>query len=98
MKIHIIARSLRKSHKSTHSWRKTGAAFGLTAGMAYRIAYQQYDPADPTIRERLGLGPRPCPTCHRKQTIPQQVKTWRRLDDLTAAEIRYLLERREVMV
>lgn len=37
------------------TWRKIGECYGITGGMAYRIAMQDYDPVDPEIRQRLGL-------------------------------------------
>ena len=37
------------------SWRQIGASYGITGGMAFRIATQGYEPKSPIIRARLGL-------------------------------------------
>ncbi len=92
-----LARMLRKSHRETRSWASTGEAFGISKAMAYRIANENYDPAAPQVRARLGLGPRTCPTCQQRVTVPKQVRTWRRLDDLKPAEVLYLLATRTEM-
>lgn len=60
-----LSRLLRKSHKITHSWAQTGREYGITGGMAFRIAKQSYDPINEMIREKLGLPPLPCRKCHR---------------------------------
>jgi hypothetical protein len=71
--------------------------------MAWKIANQNYDPADPEIRSRLELGPRPCPTCHRKSTVPREDRPAPRhgkfgwMIDLKSDELLSLLEGREVM-
>lgn len=38
-----------------YTWRKIGELYSVTCGMAYRIAKNDYDPVDPSIRQRLGL-------------------------------------------
>jgi len=63
MNILSAGRVLRKSHEKTHSWDKTGKAFNITGGMAFRIAINGYDPANPQTRKALGLGLRICPKC-----------------------------------
>jgi len=94
-----LARLLRKSHRTTHSWDITAKDFGITKGLAYRIAKEGYDPADPEIRARLGLGPRPCPTCHRtvktaKNAEKTHALTHARIADLPPETLRWMLEHR----
>jgi hypothetical protein len=38
-----------------YKWRQIGEHYGITGGMAYRIAINGYDPVDPEIRQHLGL-------------------------------------------
>lgn len=48
-------------------WRAVGKRFGVTKGMAYRIAVEGYEPHTPRIRANLGLPvfgqALVCPTC-----------------------------------
>jgi len=68
MNIAQLARQLKKHHAESRSWRITAQAFGIeNKTTAYRIACDGYDPADPELRNKLGLGPRTCPTCNRRQ-------------------------------
>lgn len=97
MQTRHLARILRKSHRETRSWSQTGKAYGISKAMAYRIAKEDYDPADPQVRASLGLGPRTCPTCQQRITVPKRVRTWKRLDDLKPAEVLYLLATRTEM-
>jgi hypothetical protein len=102
MRTRQLARLLRKSHRKTRSWAKTGEAFEINKGLAFKIATQDYDPADPSIRERLGLGPRPCPTCHRKQTVPRgprpkPIRKFGWMWDVKPQSLLEMLNRREVM-
>jgi hypothetical protein len=103
MNIRQLARLLRKDHRITHSWDLTGKNFNISKGMAYHIAKQKHDPADPEIRELLGLGPRPCPTCHRKATVPSVDRPLPRrgkfgwMLDVKPDELLSLLDGREVM-
>jgi hypothetical protein len=46
---------LNAAHASAKSWRKVAAQFGITSGMAFRIARRGYVPKDRAIRRRLGL-------------------------------------------
>jgi len=36
-------------------WRAVGTVFGISGGMAYRVAVQGYEPRDGEIRKRLGM-------------------------------------------
>jgi hypothetical protein len=38
-----------------YTWRNIGELYGISCGMAYRIAMDNYDPIDPAIRMVLGL-------------------------------------------
>jgi hypothetical protein len=74
MNIRQLARSLRKAHRETRSWLEVSQRFGITKGLAWRIAKQEYQPRSPQIRERLGLGPLPCRSCHRPLPAPRRIK------------------------
>ena len=90
-----LSRMLKQSHRKTRSWNKTGKAFQMTGGMAYRIAMEGYDPASPSLRIGLGLGPRVCPKCQRRITVPRQgVK---RIADASPAELLWRLNNRRPM-
>lgn len=49
-----LSHAMQKAHCRA-SWRQIGAQYGITGGMAYRIAVHGYDPKSPVIRARLGL-------------------------------------------
>ena len=53
--INGLAKQIEKQHKKHISWRQIGAQYGITGGMAFRIATQGYEPKSPIIRTRLGL-------------------------------------------
>ncbi len=74
MKIAQLARKLKKHHAESHSWQKTANAFGVEKSVAHGIALRGYDPADQATRKTLGLGPRICPSCKRKATVPRTYK------------------------
>ena len=63
MNIKRLAILLRKSHRVTKSWNKTGDSFGITGGMAFRIAKSNYEPSDETTRDKLGLDIKTCSKC-----------------------------------
>ena len=50
-----LSERLSALHTATKSWRKVAARFGISSGMAYRIAKHGYMPKDRAIRRRLGL-------------------------------------------
>ena len=95
MNLGTLSRILKKSHKKTRSWNKTGKAFHITGGMAYRIAMEGYDPANPVMRIGLGLGPRVCSKCHRKITVPSRAP--KRIADISSTELLWRLNNRKVM-
>jgi len=97
MTIRQLARLLKKLHRETRSWSRVASEFDVNRAVVERIANAGYDPADPVTRSKLGLGPRTCPTCQQRITVPKPVKSWRRLDDLQPAEILYLLAHRTEM-
>ena len=92
MKLSKLSRLLKQSHRKTKSWNITGAAFHITGGMAYRMAMDGYDPANPTIRVALGLGPRVCSKCKRRVTVPQNAP--RRIFDMSPTELLWRLKNR----
>lgn len=85
MNIRQLAVQIRKSHRQTESWPETGRQFGITGGMAFRIARSNYEPVDETIREKLGLDIKTCNKCgHRhfnrtKQVKPDYIVKWEHL-------------------
>lgn len=93
MNIRTLGSILKKSHRKTRSWNKTGKAFHMTGGMAYRIAFEGYDPANPVLRNALGLGLRTCSKCKRKITTPQ--KSVKRIFDMSAKELLWRLQNRK---
>lgn len=42
-------------YRKLGTWEDVGNELGITGGMAYRIANDEYEPHDAHIRERLGL-------------------------------------------
>lgn len=50
-----LAARLTTHHGASRSWRKTGATFGMSGGLALRIARQGYTPRNADVRKRLGL-------------------------------------------
>lgn len=59
-----VRHNIQKSYKKLHNWRKVGAEFGVTSGMAFRIATQDYEPKSPHVRHILGLPTLiPAPAC-----------------------------------
>lgn len=102
MNIKRLAILIRKSHRQTKSWNKTGREFEITGGMAFRIAHSNYEPANEAIREKLGLDVKTCPRCgHRhfnriKKDKPDWMKTWDHLPkDERHKAIRQYLEWRK---
>jgi hypothetical protein len=60
-------------------WRRVGMEFGVSGGMAFRVARQGYVPRDEDIRRRLGL------------ELPQ-VECWA---DLPVGRVKWAIENRE---
>ena len=42
-------------YSDLHTWQKVGDKYGISRGMAYRIAVNKYEPKTPEIRKKLGL-------------------------------------------
>lgn len=100
-----LRKKLRAAYKALRAeggWRAVGRAFGISGGMAYRIAMEGYEPADAAIRHGLGLPVRrvveACPVCgevHVAKRCTQRRKTTRRWRDLPVEALRLALEQRE---
>lgn len=100
MKIGNLSREIRKSYRKSHNWRKTAAEFGLSSGMAYRIAKNGYEPKDAHIRHKLGLPAlMPAPVCHNcgevhvSHRCPYKRK-YKRLFDMPTKMLRKMLDER----
>ena len=61
-------------------WQEIADRYGVTVGMAWRVANQGYEPRSKAIRARLGLGRK------RQRT---------RLNDLPVGELKRMIEERE---
>lgn len=65
---------IKKAKQNGATWRDVGRTFGITGGLAHRIANEGHEPKEPDIRRRLGLPvllPAPaCPDCGAVHTIP----------------------------
>lgn len=53
--IESVSSKIIESYDEVKNWRKVGARFGITGGMAFRIAKEKHNPTDPHIRAQLGL-------------------------------------------
>ena len=102
MKIDVIRQRLIKAYKRLGNWRTVGKEFGISGGMAFRIAQRDYEPRDPQIRARLGLesyGKAPvCPRCgmvHVSQRCTAKPKKMGKVSEMPEAELRWRLENRE---
>jgi hypothetical protein len=103
--IGTISRELRKSYHRLGRWRAVGAAYGITAGMAWRIARQGYEPKDPLIRIKLELPARAmAPVCRRcgavhvsKRCSRSRRRVYRDLSEMPVELLRWQMENREVM-
>jgi hypothetical protein len=75
---------VKEAHLQACSWRKAARRLNSQYGVeishvAWRdYALEKHDIADPEKRARLGLPPRPCPTCGRRHT-PRKSSTPRRI-------------------
>ena len=101
-----VRRDLKKAYQEAAGqggWREVGRRFGISGGMAFRIARRRYEPKDAKIRTRLGLPARvevaACPKCgeaHLKQGCTKEVSLHRDLFAMSVEELRWRLERREI--
>jgi len=107
--IYTIRRNLKKAYrrlKKHGGWRAVGKAFGISGGMAFRIAEQDYEPRDPSIRARLRLPSLvevpACPVCgqvHIKKGCPQSNanRQTKSIADWSIDRLKWALENREEM-
>ena len=103
MTIGDVRRRLEKAYKRLGTWRAVGREFGLSSGMAFRIARREYEPKDVHIRAQLGLAamaPAPvCPKCgvvHVSRRCTARPAMWmRRVWETPTSELRWRLENRE---
>jgi len=54
-KRNTISKRLAALYRSGMSWRAIGTKFGVSGGMAFRVATQGYEPRKASIRAALGL-------------------------------------------
>ena len=101
-----LRRKLNRLHKKQQrgGWRIVGQEFGISGGMAYRIAIHGYEPKMPHIRFALGLPAlAPAPVCikcgqvHTTKRCTNQPKRYRRLDDYPVDVLREMLANRQEM-
>ena len=78
--IENVKNAIKSEYKSRHNWRKVADVFGITGGMAYRIAHG-YEPREAHIRHVLHLPAlvevAPCAKCgeiHLRRTCPQTTR------------------------
>ena len=102
--ISILRRELNRFHQKVQrgGWRIVGAKFGISGGMAYRIAMQEYEPKSLHIRLALGLPAlAPAPVCvkcgqvHTTKRCTNQPKRYRRLDEIPVDVLRQMLINRK---
>lgn len=75
----VIRREMLKLRQEGLKWQQIADRYGVTVGMAWRVANEGYDPRSKLIREKLGLG--------RKRKA--------RLEDLPVDLLRKMIEERE---
>jgi hypothetical protein len=104
MDIGYIVHKLQKSYLKLQNWRDVGAEFGITGGMAWRIARQGYEPKDAGIRIRLGLPARAmvpvcrrCGIVHVSKRCSRRRRVYRELYEMPEEVLRWKMENREVM-
>ena len=100
-----VSRELKKAYQEAAGrggWREVGRQFGITSGMAFRIAKRKYDPKDPKIRMKLGLPVMvevsACPICgeaHVKKHCPTEAIRRKDLFAMSKEELKRRLEKRE---
>jgi hypothetical protein len=100
-----VCTEVKKAYKKLGNWRAVGREFGVSGGMAYRIAVDGYEPKEARIRVRLGLAAMvPAPACRvcgevhvsrRCVKLTTVTRRARSLFDLPVKELRRMLEERE---
>lgn len=96
-----VSRAIAKDYRELQNWRKVGEKWGISSGLAYRIANEDYDPKGAKLRCLLGLpalvlAP-PCPihgVVHTRKTCPQP-RQFHGLLDMPVKLLRWKLEHRE---
>src|SRR5512139_1383945 len=99
-KIEQLCREMQKAHQQA-SWRAIGRQYGISGGLAYRIAHG-YEPKDLYIRYRLGLPAYAlapvCPRCgevHVTRRCTRQARRYRALIDMPVEVLAWKLANRE---
>ncbi len=103
VKIGDVSRRMEKAYKRLGTWRRVGEAFGISSGMAFRIARRGYEPKDAKIRAKLGLASyaqapvcEKCGVVHVSRRCTARPALWmRRVWDTPTDELRWRLENRE---
>jgi hypothetical protein len=92
---------MRKAYQKGGGWREVGRRYGISGGMAFRIATQGYEPKEAAIRVILGLPARvevsACPHCggvHLKSRCSQLRTRHRDLFGMEVEELQWRLENR----
>lgn len=100
-----IQERLKTDYGHLRSWRAVGRLWGLSSGLAYRMAIQGYEPKNPELRRKLGLpvyrlAPA-CPDCgivHVSDRCPKNRKAPASLFDMPVKVLRLQLEHREELI
>jgi len=99
----VIRRDLNKAYRRLGNWRAVGREFGISGGMAFRMAVQKYEPKEAAIRVRLGLpAMAPAPVCmscglvhvSKRCTAKVQGGLYRDLWDVPVRMLKKMLEER----
>jgi len=62
--IETLRNRIKLAYATRHNWRAVAAQYGVSSGMAYRIAVNDYEPREAHIRHKLGLPAlAPAPVC-----------------------------------
>jgi hypothetical protein len=102
-RLDTIRHKIKKAYRKRHNWRDVGAEFGITGGMAYRIAMDGYEPKRASIRVKLGLPaflPAPvCPKCGvvhvAKRCTARRKPKHKPLISSSLAELLWMLDHRQ---
>jgi hypothetical protein len=97
-----LHRKIKKMRSQGFSWRFIGQTLGISSALAWKIAEQNYEPKNATLRMQLGypvlaLAP-VCPRCqivHVARRCPRRSKRYRSLFDIPTHILRRMLENRE---
>lgn len=99
-KIEQLCHEMQKAHQRS-SWREIGKQYGISGGLAYRIAHG-YEPKDLFIRHRLGLPAYAlapvCPRCsevHVTRRCTRHRRAYRALIDMPVDVLSWKVEHRE---